>query len=342
MKAVRFHQHGGPEVLVYEEVEDPRPGKGEALVRVKACALNHLDIWARKGLPNVRIPLPHISGSDIAGTVEWAPEEEKDVVKGMDVIVSPGISCGRCEKCFSGRDNQCRNYSIIGYQTDGGYAELVKVPVQNLMEKPKNMNFIEASSFPLVFLTAYHMLINKAHLEAGEYVLVLGAGSGVGIASIQIAKLYNAHVIATAGDEEKLRKAEKLGADYTINHYKEDVVEEVRKITAKKGADVVVEHVGKATWERSIRACSTGGRIVTCGATTGPDAVTDLRYVFNREITILGSYMGSKAELMRVVELFKDGKLKPVVDSVFPLKEADKAQRRMEESLHFGKIVLQP
>ena len=343
MKAVRFHQHGGIEVLKYEEVEDPKPGRNEAVVRVKACALNHLDIWARNGLPNVRIPLPHISGSDISGTVERVDEEDEILIKkGMDVIVSPGISCGRCEKCLSGRDNQCRSYSIVGYQTDGGYAEFVKVPVKNLLEKPQNLNYVEAASFPLVFLTAYHMLIGKARLEAGEYVLVLGAGSGVGTASIQIAKLYNAYVIATAGDEEKLGKAEKLGADFTINHYKEDVVDRVRSITGRRGVDVVVEHVGKATWERSIKACATGGRIVTCGATSGPDAVTDLRYIFNREITVYGSYMGSKAELMKVLELFKTGKLKPVVDSVFKLSDAPIAQKRMEESKHFGKIVLQP
>lgn len=342
MKAVRFHQHGGTEVLQYEEVEDPKPSRGEVVVRVKACALNHLDIWARKGLPNVKIPLPHISGSDVAGTVEWVPEDENLIKKGMDVIVSPGLSCGRCEKCLSGMDNQCRNYSILGYQVDGGYAELVKVPVQNIVEKPENLSYVEAASFPLVFLTAHHMLVQRAGIQAGEYVLVLAAGSGVGVAAIQIAKLYNAYVIATAGDEEKMRKAEKLGADFTINHYKEDVVESVRKITGRRGADIVVEHVGKSTWERSIKACATGGRIVTCGATTGPDAVTDLRYVFNREISILGSYMGSKSELLRVVELFKKGKLKPVVDSIFKLSDAALAQKRMEESVHFGKIVLQP
>lgn len=341
MKAVRFNNHGGIEVLKLEEVKDPEPKKDEVLIRVKACALNHLDIWARKGLPNVTIPLPHIPGSDISGTVVSVPEGEEKIFPGMDVIISPGLSCRRCEKCSSGRENQCKEYKIIGYQTDGGYAELLCVPAYNVIEKPEGLNFVEAASFPLVFLTAYSMLVEKASVKPGDYVVVLGAGSGVGIASIQIAKLFNAKVIATAGNEEKLSKAEKLGADYVLNHYTQDIVSEVRKITGKRGADIVIEHVGKATWEKSLKILSTGGKLVTCGATTGHEATTDLRYVFSREITILGNYMGSKATLLKVVELFKQGKLKPVIDGVFPLEEARKAQERMEKSMHFGKIVLE-
>jgi len=340
MKAVRFHRHGGPEVLQYEEAPDPAPNADEALVRVKACALNHLDIWVRDGLPNVEITMPHISGSDMAGVVEWVPLEEKELRKGDEVIVNPGMGCERCDRCLSGKDNQCRYFTIIGYGIDGGYAELVKVRRTHLIKKPERMTFEEAASFPLVFETAYHMLVTKARVGPGDIVLVLAANSGVGSAAIQVAKLHGAEVIATAGDEEKLKRASALGADHTVDHYKQDVLAEVKRITEKRGVDIVVEHVGKATWERSVKALAKGGRLVLCGATTGSEVPTDLRYVFNRELTIYGSYMAGMGELLEVVKLFKAGKLKPVVDSVFPLAEAAEAQKKMESSKHFGKIVL--
>ena len=340
MKAVRFHRHGGPEVLQYEDAPDPKPNGDEALVRVKACALNHLDIWARNGLPNVEIPMPHISGADVAGVVEWVPPEEKFIRRGDEVIVNPGIGCGRCDKCLLGMDDQCRYYTILGYGNDGGYAELVKVPRVNLIQKPEGMSFTEAASFPLVFLTAHHMLVTKARLRAGESVLVIGASSGVGTAAIQIAKLSGASVIATAGSDEKLSRARALGADHLVNHYKQDIVEEVKGVTGKRGVDVVVEHVGRATWDRSVKSLAKGGRLVLCGATTGGEVTTDLRYVFSRELTIYGSYMGGRGELLEVVELFRSGRLKPVVDSTFPLARAAEAQTRMEKSEHFGKIVL--
>ena len=340
MKAVRFHRHGGLEVLQYEDAPEPLPSSDEALVRVRACALNHLDLWARNGLPNVEIPLPHISGSDIAGVVEWVPPEERDFKKGDEVIVNPGVGCGRCDKCLIGRDNQCRYYTIIGYGVDGGYAELVKVPRVNLIPKPERMSFEEAASFPLVFLTAYHMLVTKAGVGAGDTVLVLASSSGVGSAAIQLAKLYGAEVIATGGDAEKLERAKQLGADHVIDHYRQDVLTEVRRITGKRGVDVVFEHVGTATWESSVKALAKGGRLVLCGATTGAEVVTDLRYLYNRELTIYGSFMSSKGELLKVVSLFRTGRLKTVVDCVFPLERVGEAQHRMEESLHFGKIVL--
>ena len=340
MKAVRFHRHGGPEVLQYEDAPDPVPNADEALVRVKACALNHLDLWARNGLPNVEIPLPHISGCDIAGVVEWVPTEERECAVGDEVIVNPGMGCGRCEKCLLGKDDQCRWYTIIGYGVDGGYAELVKVPRTSLLRKPERMGFEEAASFPLAFLTAYHMLVTKAGVVPGETVLVMAGNSGVGSAAIQVAKLLGAEVIATGGDEEKLRRSKDLGADHVVNHYKQDVLAEARRITGKRGVDVVVEHVGKATWEGSYKALAKGGRLVLCGATTGAEVVTDLRYVYNRELTIYGSFMASKGELVKVVELFNGGRLRAVVDSVHPLDRAAEAQKRMEESRHFGKIVL--
>ena len=340
MKAVRFHSHGGPEVLKYEEAPDPVPTADEALVRVKACALNHLDIWARNGLPNVEIPLPHISGSDIAGVVERVPAEEKELAAGDEVIVNPGMGCGRCDRCLSGRDDQCRDYTIIGYGVDGGYAELVRVRRTHLIRKPEQMSFEEAASFPLVFETAYHMLVTKARVTPGDVVLILGANSGVGSAAVQVAKLFGAKVIATAGDREKAEKARILGADEVIDHYSQDVLAETRRLTDKRGVDVVIEHVGKSTWQGSVKALAKGGRLVTCGATTGAEVTTDLRFVYNRELTIYGSFMAGMGELLEVVDLLKAGRLKTVVDSVFPLAEASAAQARMESSRHFGKIVL--
>jgi NADPH:quinone reductase-like Zn-dependent oxidoreductase len=340
VKAVRFHRHGGPEVLQYEDAPDPVPGADEALVRVKACALNHLDLWARNGLPNVEIPMPHICGNDIAGVVESVPGEEKLFARGDEVIVNPGLGCGRCDRCLSGKDNQCREYTIIGYGVDGGYAELVKVRRTHLLRKPKGMGFEEAASFPLVFETAYHMLATKAGVGPSDTVLVLAASSGVGSAAVQVAKLLGATVIATAGDAEKMAKAKELGADQVVDHYKQDVLGEVRRITEKRGVDVVVEHVGKATWEGSLKALAKGGRLVTCGATTGAQVLTDLRYVYNREITVYGSFMAGLGELPEVVRLFDQGRLKTVVDSVYPLEKAAEAQSRMEASKHFGKIVL--
>ena len=340
MKAVRFHRHGGPEVLQYEEAPDPKPNAEEALVRVRACALNHLDLWARNGLPRVKIPLPHISGSDISGVIEWVPKEETQFKKGDEVIINPGVGCGHCDRCLTGRDDQCKDYDIIGYGFDGGYAELVKVRRTHLIRKPEGMSFEEAASFPLVFETAYHMLVTKARAGPRDTVLVLAANSGVGFAAVQIAKLLGAEVIATAGDAEKMERARKLGADHAINHYKQDLLGEVKELTGQQGVDVVIEHVGKATWESSLKALAKGGRLVTCGATTGAEVSTDLRYIYNRELTIYGSYMAGMGELLQVVELFSQGKLKTVVDSVYPLKKAAEAQTRMEASKHFGKIVL--
>jgi len=340
VKAVRFHKHGGPEVLRYEEVPDPEPDSDEALVRVKACALNHLDVWARNGLPNVTIKMPHISGSDISGVVESVPPEEAGFKIGDEVVVNPGVGCGRCDRCLAGRDDQCSNYKIIGYGTDGGYAELVKVRRTHLVRKPGGMTFEEAASFPLVFETAYHMLVTKARVGPSDTVLVLAANSGVGIAAVQLAKLLGARVIATAGDTEKAEGARRLGADSIIDHYSQNVLGEVKRLTGGVGVDVVIEHVGKATWEGSVKALTKGGRLVTCGATTGADALTDLRYIYSRELTIYGSYMAGMGELMQVVKLFDEGRLKAVVDSVFPLAQAGEAQTRMEKSRHFGKIVL--
>lgn len=342
MKAVVFHEHGGIDKLRYEERPDPSVKENEVLVRVKACALNHLDIWARIGLPSIQIPLPHISGSDICGEVASTGKMATRVRPGDPVMVSPGLSCGMCEHCLSGRDSMCRSYKIIGYLVDGGYAELVSVPEVNIIPMPEWLKPEEAAAVPLVFMTAWHMLVTRAGVSPGEYVLVLGAGSGVGSAAIQIAKLSGARVIATAGSEEKLKLAKTLGADELINHSEQDIAAEARRITEKRGVDIVFEHVGSATWEKSIRSLAVGGRLVTCGATTGYMGQTDIRYVYSRQLSVLGSYMASKAELLKVIELVKQRRLKPVVDKVYPLAEAARAQERMEKREHFGKIVLRP
>ena len=340
MKAIRFHSHGGPDVLRLEEVADPVIGPGEALVRVRACALNHLDLWQRSGLRRVTIPLPHISGSDVAGEVVAA--NGGSVAAGTRVMVQPGVSCGHCLACLSGDDNECPQYEVLGYRNHpGGYAELTKVPSQNLVPLPDTIPFVDAAAFPLTFMTAWHMLITRARLQRGEDVLVLAAGSGVGQAAVQIARLTGARVIATAGSDAKLERARALGADEGINHHTQDIAEEVKRLTGRRGVDVVVEHVGAATWAKSVRSLARNGRLVTCGATTGGDAGLDLLALFSKRLSIIGSYMGTKAELIRAAQHFFAGRLKPVIDRTYPLAEAAAAQQRLEESGQFGKIVLE-
>src|SRR5712691_4328134 len=298
MKAIIFNQHGGPEVLEYSEVADPTIKANEVLVEVKACALNHLDVWARGGLPGIEIPLPHILGNDIAGVVKEVGSLVGWVRPGDEVMLQPGVSCGHCGECLSGRDNLCHDYDILGYRRDGGYAELVAAPAVNVIPKPKNLTWEEAAALPLVTVTAWHMLVTRAAVQPGEDVLVHAAGSGVGSIGIQVAKLRGARVIATAGSEEKLAKARELGADEVINYTRADWPKEVKRLTARKGVDVVFEHTGAATWPGSIASLKNNGRLVTCGATSGFAAQTDIRQIFYRHLTILGSFMGAKAELL--------------------------------------------
>ena len=340
MKAIIFSEHGGPEVLRYAEVREPEIGANEVLVRVRACALNHLDLWVRRGMPGITIPMPHIPGSDIAGEVARVGEKVSGVQPGGRVLLSPGISCGHCVYCLRGDDNLCRQYTLFGYGVEGGYAEYVASPAVNVIPTPPNLGFEEAAAVPLVFLTAWHMLITRAQLKPDETVLVLGAGSGVGSAAIQIAKTAGARVIATAGSELKLQKARELGADETFLHSIEHWSREVKRLTGRRGVDVVFEHVGEATWQESLASLAPGGRLVTCGATTGYDGKIDLRYLFTRHISILGSYMGSKAELYPVLDLVKRGLVKPVIDTVMPLTKAREAHERLEKREQFGKIVL--
>jgi NADPH:quinone reductase-like Zn-dependent oxidoreductase len=340
MKAVRIHQFGGPEVLMYEDVPDPRPRKDQVLVRVKACSLNHLDVWVRKGLPGVK--LPHILGSDIAGELAEVGEYVSGFAVGQRVLVAPMHFCGHCVKCLAGEQNQCREFTVLGNGVDGGNCELIAVPAANVIPIPDALDFNQAASVPLVFVTAWHMLVGLAGVRPGQTVLVLGASSGVGIAAIQIAKLFHCRVITTAGDEAKLEKGRELGADYGINHYQQKISEEVRRITNKEGVEIVVEHVGAATWDESVRSLKSGGKLVTCGATTGPNVSLDLRHLFARQLTLLGSYMGTMGELHEVLSHVFEGRLKPVVDRIFPLSEIRAAHEYLEKSQMFGKVIVNP
>jgi NADPH:quinone reductase-like Zn-dependent oxidoreductase len=340
MKAVRIHEFGGPEALRYEDIADPKPRKDQVLVRIRACSLNHLDIWVRKGLPGVK--LPHILGSDIAGEIVEMGEYVTGLKSGQRVLLAPMIFCNHCEKCVAGLQNYCREFAVLGNAVDGGNCELIAVPEVNVIPIPESLDFNQAASVPLVFLTAWHMLVRRAGIRHGQTVLVLGGGSGVGIAAIQIAKLFHARVITTAGDQTKLDKARALGADYGINHYQQKISEEVRKITGKAGVDIVVEHVGTATWEESMKSLKAGGTIVTCGATTGYEAKFDLRFLFARQLSFLGSYMGTMGDLYDVLGHIFAGRLKPVVDRAFPLKDTRAAHEYMESGQMFGKIIINP
>jgi NADPH:quinone reductase-like Zn-dependent oxidoreductase len=338
MKAVRIHQFGGPEVLQYEDVPDPELRKDQVLVRVKACALNHLDLWVRKGLPGVK--LPHILGSDIAGEIAAVGEYISAFQPGQRVLIAPMHFCGHCVKCVAGLQNQCQEFTVIGNAVDGGNCELIAVPAANVIPIPDTLDFNQAASVPLVFVTAWHMLVTLAEVRPGQTVLVLGASSGVGIAAIQIAKLFHCRVITTAGDETKLEKARALGADYGINHYKQKISEEVRRITNKEGVDIVVEHVGAATWDESVRSLKNGGTLVTCGATTGPNVAVNLQHLFARQLRLLGSYMGTMADLNDALSHIFAGRMKPVVDRTFPLNELRAAHEYLEKSQMFGKVVM--
>src|SRR3984957_18546013 len=340
MKAIRIHEFGGPEVLRYEDVPDPQLRKDQVLVRVKACAMNHLDIWVRKGLPGVK--LPHILGSDVAGEVVEVGEYVTGFKAGQRVLLAPMHFCNHCAKCVAGLQNQCREFTVLGNGVDGGNCELIAVPAVNVIPIPDHLDFNQAASVPLVFLTAWHMLVGRAGIRPGQTVLVLGAGSGVGIAAIQIAKLFHCRVITTAGNEAKLAKGKELGADYGINHYEQKISEEVRKITNKEGVDIVIEHVGAAPWDESIKSLKTAGMLVTCGATTGPNVGIDLRHLFARQLSLLGSYMGTMGELHQVLKHVFAGRLKPVVDRTFPLGEIRSAHEYLEKSQMFGKIVVNP
>ncbi len=342
MKAARIHEHGGPDALVYEDVPEPKIKAHQLLIRVRACALNHLDLFVRAGIPGMKFPMPHVLGSDIAGEVVEAGELCERIKPGQRVLLSPGTSCRQCEQCLLGQDNLCRRFTMFGYAIDGGNTEMLAAPEYAAIPIPDDLSFEEAAATPLVFLTAWHMLMARAKLQPGEDVLVLAASSGVGMAAIQIAKMFQCRVIATAGGEAKLARARELGADHVIDHYAQDISAEVKKFTAKRGVDVVIEHVGVATWQKSLESLSPAGRLVTCGATTGFDAKVDLRFLFSKQWSLLGSFMGTMGELHQVLKFVFRKQIRPVIDRVYPLSEIRAAHERLENKEQFGKIVVTP
>jgi NADPH:quinone reductase-like Zn-dependent oxidoreductase len=342
MKAVVFNEHGSVDKLVYTDFAEPEISPSEVLVKVNACGINHLDIWVREGMPGITIPLPHILGCEITGEIAGVGSAVKGLSAGQRVLIAPGISCGRCEYCLSSNDSLCHEFRIMGFQVDGGYAEYAKTPAENIIPISERLSFEEGAAVPLVFLTAWNMLKTRGGLATGETVLIHAAGSGIGSAAIQIARLSGAEVITTVGNDEKLEKAKELGADHVINYSKEDFANKVNEFTDGRGVDLVFEHIGPETWEKSLSCLKRGGRIVTCGATSGPTVSFDLRFLFARQLSISGCYMGSRKELMDVLRLIESGRLKPVVDSVFPLADAAAAQTKMLDRKQFGKIVLVP
>jgi NADPH:quinone reductase-like Zn-dependent oxidoreductase len=341
MKAMVLREHGGPDVLRLEDIEVPEPGPGEVRVRVRAVALNHLDIWVRKGGPAFHLAYPHRLGSDIAGTVD-AVGPGSSATAGAKVVVQPGLSCMRCAQCLGGQDNLCRNYRILGENSQGGYAEYIVVPEVNVAPYPERLDFAHAAAGILPFLTAWQMVVRKARVVPGETVLVHGAGSGIGVAAIQIAKLHGARVIATASTDAKLERARALGADDVVNYQTADFAAACRALTNKRGVDAVVEHVGGDVFAASIKAVRNGGRIVTCGATAGFHPAIDLRHIFFRQVEILGSTMGSKSDLLAVLGHIAAGRLEPVVHAVLPLARAADGHRMLEDRSVFGKVVLEP
>jgi NADPH:quinone reductase-like Zn-dependent oxidoreductase len=340
-EAVVLRSHGGPEVLVRETIQLPDPGPREVLVRVRAVALNHLDLWVRRGLPSLKHEYPHRLGADIVGEIEALGPGARGARVGDRVVVAPATSCGVCDRCLAGRDNLCRQYAILGEHTQGGYSRHVVVPDANVLHYPGDLPFEQVAAVPLVFLTAWQMVVDKAQVRPGQTVLVQAAGSGVSSAAIQIAKLYGARVIATTGSDAKVERALALGADHVIHYGKQDFVGETKRLTEKRGVDVVIEHVGGEVMAKSVLATTSGGRIVTCGATAGFEPKIDLRHVFFRQIEILGSTMGSRGSLFGILDHVKAGRLRPVVDRVLPLWEAQQAHRVLEAREAFGKVVLQ-
>jgi len=323
MKAVRIHEDGGPEVLRYEDVEEPAPGEGEIVIRLRAASLNHLDCWVRQGLPSV--PKPRTLGADGAGIVEALGPGADRVAEGDRVVINPGLEDGA---------------RIVGEHTDGTHAELVAVPAENVYPIPDGLSFEEAAAFPLVFETAFRMLVTKAAIQPGEWVLVWGIGSGVASASFAIAKALGARTLVTSSSSEKLERAKELGADAVVNHSEEDVAAAVREATEGGGVDIVVEHVGEATWKTSLQAAGPDARIVVCGATSGPNPPAQLHRIWWKQLTVFGSTMGTKADFEGAYDLVARGAAKPIVDRAFPLDEAAAAHTYLEEGRQFGKVVL--
>ena len=340
MNALRIHENGGPYVLKWESIPDPTSNSNDVLVEIKSTAMNHLDIWVRSGMPNC--PLPMILGSDGAGIVSDIGDSVSQFSIGDAVIIQPLVWCGECRFCKTGRQNYCTSMGIFGETQNGTMSEYISVPEKNVRRKPANLNFDEAASLALAGQTAYAMLVRRANLQPGETVLIWGASSGVGSMAIQIAKQLGCTVIATAGSDEKVDAAKNLGADYSVQYKNADVGSTVKDLTDGAGVDVVFEHVGAATWKTSLKCLAKGGRLVTCGATTGPKVEVDLRHIFIKQQSILGSTMGDLASLDEVVSLAESGAVTPVIDSIHKMENGSDAHRRLESGEAFGKVILNP
>ncbi len=341
MKAALFHEHGNIDVLRIEEVPQPTPGLTGVVVKVRACGANRLDIYSRIGRTKIA-PMPHISGSEVAGEIAAIGEAVSGLTVGQAVAVAPYLFCGQCEFCLAGEEVLCLKGDIVGLANQGGYAEFVRVPASSIVPLPKGVDFISSAAVGLATITAWHMLVSRAPLQPGQDVLVHAAGSGVGSAAIQIAKLCGARVIATAGSAEKLALARKLGADEVINYNEQDFTQEVKRITSKRGVDVVVEHIGEHTWEKSVACLTRKGRLVTCGATTGNEGKVNIWSLFAKEISLIGSYGGTRQDLADVLKLVATGQLKPVIYGTYTLDQLGMVQELMDGRKQFGKMVITP
>jgi NADPH:quinone reductase-like Zn-dependent oxidoreductase len=341
MKAIVFDRHGGPEVLEYREVPLPEIGPDEVLVRVRACGLNHLDLFTRSGRLPHPVSLPHILGSEVAGEIATAGELSS-ATAGQRIVIAPYLICGVCEFCTTGEETLCLRGDVLGRRSNGGYAEYVAVHERQLVPIPEGVSFDAAAAVTLSTLTAWHMLVTRARMRPGEDVLVLAAGSGVGSGAVQIAKQGGCRVFAAASTDEKLEKAKQLGADIVINYADTDFRAEVRRLTAKRGVDIVVEHVGEATWEQSVGSLARNGRLVTTGATTGANGKINIDRLFGAQHSIIGSWGGTRGELRSVLRMLAEGRIKPVIHDMYPLARAADAHRVMEDRAQFGKLVLNP
>lgn len=342
MKAVVLDRFGGPEVLEVRDTPRPAPAPDEALVRVRACGINHLDLWVRRGLPGLAPEMPHVLGNDVVGEIVEVGSAVRHLVVGAKTLVLPTLSCGHCPSCFAGDDHLCRDYDVLGRGRNGGYAEFVVVPAVNCLPCPDGLPWETAAAAPLVSLTAWHMLVGRANVRAGEDVLVIGAGSGVGSVAVQVARLLGARVIATASGADRCARARALGAHETIDHASEDIVARVKALTGRKGVEVVFEHVGGRVFEAGVASLAKNGRLVTCGATIGSDVKLSINALFGKHLTLMGSWMGRRAEMIEVMKHVASGAIRPVVDSTLPLEKAREAHERIEARAHFGKIVLVP
>lgn len=341
MKAALIRENGGPDVMQIADVPNPEPRAGEVLVRVKAAALNHLDIWVRKGRPGFSVDEYQILGSDMAGVVAKVGGDVEWLRDGDEVVLNPGLSCGRCEACARGDDSECETFGIVGLSRQGTFAQYCVVPAENLRPKPAHLSFEEAAALPLDHITSWHMLMTRAQCRVGETVLIHGIGGGAALAALQLAKLAACRVVVTSSSEDKLAQAKELGADYGINYKKtDDVAKAVREWTDGRGVDIAIDSVGAATWPVNFAALRKGGRAVHCGVTSGPKTEVLINALYWNQFTIMGSTMGTHEDFRLLLEAVQNAQLRPVVDSVMQLEEAAEAMERMEKGKQFGKIVL--